>query len=118
MEFLNVYLSAIKDHFFDFEGRAGRKSFWIFVVVNCIISFILGYIPPKVHGMSILSIIYSLGILLPSLGLAARRLHDIGKSGWFILVNLIPFIGSIWFLVLCAKQGDPNENVYGPVPVE
>ena len=67
-------------------------------------------------GYGVLSGLYSLAIILPSLAIEIRRLHDIGKSGWWIFIALIPLVGSIWLLVLLATEGQPGENQYGPDP--
>ena len=64
----------------------------------------------------ILTILYNLALLFPSTAVVVRRLHDIGNSGWWILISLIPFIGSIWLIVLLCTDSNPNENDYGPSP--
>lgn len=67
-------------------------------------------------GYGIFYGLYSLALLIPGLAVRVRRLHDIGKSGWMILVGLIPLIGAIWLIVLYATEGTPGENQYGPNP--
>ena len=67
-------------------------------------------------GVGLLGGLYSLAVLLPGLGVSVRRLHDTGRSGWWILINLIPLIGSIVFLVFTVSDGDPGPNQYGPSP--
>ena len=67
-------------------------------------------------AFAFLYVIYFLAILIPSLAVIVRRLHDIGKSGWFYFVSLIPFIGSIWLIILFATEGDKGPNQYGPDP--
>ena len=95
----------------------------MFVLFSYIFSF-AAIILDNVLGLAndysytgILSILYSLATLLPSLGAVIRRLHDTGKSGWWIFISLIPFIGGIWFIVLLATKGDEGENEYGPDPL-
>ena len=66
--------------------------------------------------VNILAWLYSLAVLLPGLGVAVRRLHDTGKSGWMIFIILIPFAGVIWFLVLMCTDSDSGDNEYGPNP--
>ncbi len=102
--------SIITKKYFCFEGRAGRKEFWMWVLVVFVISLILSIIP-KVG--QILSAIFSLAILLPALGVTARRLHDTGKSGWFQLIGLIPVIGGLIVLILCIPEGSKEANAYG-----
>ena len=112
-ELIDNYKDIILKKYFCFEGRAGRKEFWLFFLANFIIGLILSFIP--VLGW-ILQGIYSLAILLPGLGVAARRLHDTGKSGWLQLLGLIPFIGWIIVLILCALEGHKEANQYGEAP--
>ena len=108
----------------DFNGRARRKEYWMFVLFNAIISFVIGFIFGLIEGftgitgISYISYIYSLFILIPSLAVCVRRLHDIGKSGWMLLLILIPIIGSIWLLILYVKDSQPGVNKYGPNPKE
>ena len=99
-EVIENYKTTIIDKYFCFEGRADRKSFWLFVLVNFVISSILGC-----FGQigQILSAVFSLAVLCPSLGIGVRRMHDIGKSGWFILINLIPIVGPIIYIILCCQ---------------
>lgn len=68
------------------------------------------------HGFFYLG--YFLAILIPGLAVIVRRLHDIGKSGWWFLINLVPIIGFIWFLALMVTEGDLRDNKYGPNPKE
>lgn len=117
------YLKVLKQYA-DFNGRARRKEYWMFVLFNVIFT-IAAAILDNVLGIAIEGIgygpiyfIYALGILIPSLAVAVRRLHDIGKSGWMIFIVLIPIIGSIWLLVLLVKDSQPGENEYGPNPKE
>ncbi len=109
MEKFAYYTDALKKYA-QFKGRANRAEFWYFVLFNFIIGVILGFIGGK-NGF--LRIIYSLLVLIPSLALGARRLHDIGKSGWWQLIALIPFLGGIWLIVLLAQKGDEGPNGYG-----
>ena len=91
---------------FDFKGRSSRKEFWIFAFVNVAINVVLAGITPW-------SFIYSLCLILPILALTVRRLHDSGKSGWSILLGLIPFIGAILLLILMLTEGTSGPNEYG-----
>ena len=100
----------VTQKYFCFEGRAGRKEFWMWVLAAFIVSFVLGVIP-KVGN--ILSGLFSLAILLPSLGVTARRFHDLGKSGWMQLLGLIPVVGGLIVLILCIPEGDKESNAYG-----
>ncbi|HLR91102.1 MAG TPA: DUF805 domain-containing protein [Balneolaceae bacterium] len=97
--------------FIEFEGRARRKEFWIFAGVNFLISILLGIL-----GLDLISSLFSLAIIIPSIAVGVRRMHDIGKSGWFLLLGLIPLIGWIILIYFYAKEGDAGPNQYGPNP--
>jgi uncharacterized membrane protein YhaH (DUF805 family) len=109
------YLKVLSNYV-GFNGRARRKEYWMFVLFNIIISIVLGIIEALIGTNQVLSFIYSLAILLPSLAVAFRRLHDTGKSAWWLLIGLIPLIGSIILLVFFCQDSDPNDNQYGPNP--
>ena len=114
-DFIAVVKKVFLENYVNFQGRATRKEFWYAFLFNAVVGFILGLFG-KV-GMW-LSGIWSLAILLPFLGVGARRLHDINKSGWLLLVCLIPIVGQIILIVWWAKAGDTTENQYGPVPTD
>ena len=111
MYLVNNYKDIITKKSFCFEGRAGRKEFWMFFLANAIINMILGFFPGKV-GM-ILQLVYALAVLLPFLGVGARRMHDLGKSGWMQLLGLIPFVGGIILIIIFAKEGQKEANKFG-----
>jgi len=108
----------------DFDGRARRTEYWMFVLFNIIFS-VVAVVLDNVLGIAMEGIgygplygLYVLAMIIPSLAVAVRRLHDTGKSGWMLLIALIPIIGSIWLLVLYATDGNPGENEYGSNPKE
>ena len=115
------YTDVIKKYVV-FSGRARRKEFWMFVLFNVIISIVIGIVYKIIgtdygNGSSgVLGSIYSLAVLLPSLGVTWRRLHDTDRSGWWILIGLIPIIGWIVLLVFYLQDSDATENNYGPPP--
>jgi len=118
------YIDVLKKYAV-FDGRARRKEYWMFVLFNVIASIILSILD-KILGLDFgsgstsssgwLSTIYSLAVLLPTIGVAIRRMHDTNRSGWWILINLVPCIGWIWFIVLAAEEGVAGDNQYGPDP--
>lgn len=110
---MSWYLKVLK-HYVDFEGRARRKEYWMFVLFNMIFAIIAMIIDKNgvVYG------IYALAVLLPSIAVSIRRMHDIGKSGWILLVGLIPIVGFIWLIILMVKDSDQGQNQYGPNPKE
>ena len=118
---LNWFLDAIKKYAV-FSGRAGRKEYWSFFFVYLIISIftsvldiIIGKFDMK-SGLGPISGAFYLATLLPALGIAIRRFHDTGRSGWWVLIIFVPIVGLIIYIVLLARAGDTGENNYGPVP--
>ncbi|MFC8955295.1 DUF805 domain-containing protein [Streptomyces sp. NPDC057101] len=111
---MNWYLEAFKKYAV-FSGRARRKEFWMFQLISLIVSIILYGIDLAI-GMPLLGSLYALAILLPALGLFVRRLHDTDRSGWWILIGLVPLVGSIVLIVFACLEGDQRENAHGPNP--
>ncbi|EGT4256091.1 DUF805 domain-containing protein [Citrobacter amalonaticus] len=113
---MNWYLSVIKNYT-GFSGRARRKEYWMFVLINMIICAVLNVIQ-SVIGMETpyISIIYSLGVLLPSIAVAIRRLHDTDRSGWWVLLSLIPIIGTIVIIIFLCQNGTAGANRFGADP--
>lgn len=114
---MNDFIATVKhvflQNYFNFEGRAGRKEFWWAFLFNFVVTFILGLFG---KAGTILTAIWSLAILLPYLGVSVRRLHDINKSGWLVLLSLIPIVGIIILIIWWCREGDKTDNQYGPVP--
>ena len=111
---MNWYIKVISNYT-AFEGRARRKEFWMFFLINLIISAILQVIDFTVFGidneLNPISTIYSLAVLLPNIAVSIRRMHDINKSGWYMLIP-------IYNIVLFATEGDRGENDFGSDPKE
>ena len=105
-----------------FTGRSRRKEFWMFVLFTFVVEIILAIIDAIIGtydtavGMGLLSGLFYLAILVPSIALNTRRLHDIGKSGWFQLLFLIPIVGFILWIIWMVRDGDEGPNQYGPSP--
>ena len=118
---MSYYLEALKKYAV-FSGRSRRAEFWYFVLFNLIVAIVLSLIDRLIGTFSgasnigILSGIYSLAVLIPTLALWVRRLHDIDRTGWWVLINLIPLIGTIVLLVFALTPGTPGSNQYGPDP--
>jgi len=112
---MEEFLKVVKEHYVDFDRRARRKEFWMFTLISTLISIVLGFID-SIIGMEVLGGLYSLAIIAPSLAVGARRLHDIGKSGWWQLLWFIPVVGWIWIIVLLATDGVREDNEYGASP--
>ena len=105
------------DHYTTFDGRASRPAFWWWFLFGILVA-IGANIVDAVIGSQILSIVASLGLLLPNLSVGIRRLHDTDRSGWWILIGLIPIIGFIVLIVFYVQQSDPGDNSYGPPMAE
>lgn len=101
----------------DFSGRARRKEFWMFYLINLLFAFIAGFLD-GIFDLTLLSVIYPVLIFIPALSVSIRRLHDAGKSGWMYLIFLIPIIGSIWLLILLCTNSQPGRNKWGDNPKE
>ena len=114
MEHLQYFIDPIQKHYVDFAGRATRKQYWMFVLFSVIISIVLGVVD-AVIGKQILGGIYSLAVLLPSLAIAARRLHDVSKSAWWLLIALIPLAGALVLIYFLVQDSHPD-NDFGPSP--
>ncbi|AWG24779.1 DUF805 domain-containing protein [Flavobacterium kingsejongi] len=108
------YKKVVLENYANFNGRARRAEYWNFVLVNLIISILL-MVVDSVIGIQVLSGIYSLALLIPSIAAAVRRLHDLDKSGWFLLLAFIPLV-NIWLIVLLASEGTRGPNQYGADP--
>lgn len=110
-------VKSVFSQYVGFKGRARRSEYWWFVLFNVIVAVVISLIA-RLTGFTALSGIYSLAVLLPGLAVAVRRLHDIGKSGWFYLFAFIPVVGAIILLVWFCKDSEPGANAYGPNPKE
>ncbi|MFK5880876.1 MAG: DUF805 domain-containing protein [Sulfurospirillum sp.] len=113
---MNWYINVLKKYAV-FSGRASRSEYWYFVLINTIITFILIAIGNTI-GNNLLDTIYSLAVFIPTLAVTARRLHDIGKSGWWQLLLFVPILGFIILIIFLVKNSMPFENEYGPDPKE
>ena len=118
---MSWYLEALKKYAV-FSGRSRRMEYWYFVLFNIIVGVVLALIDMLIGTFSamsnigLLSGIYSLAVLIPTLAVMVRRLHDIDRTGWWILINLIPLVGTIVLLVFALTPGTPGSNRYGPDP--
>jgi uncharacterized membrane protein YhaH (DUF805 family) len=128
------FLKVVRDNYSNFSGRARRKEYWMFILFSIVFSIgfsifdeIFGFTygesySSNTSGFSysteggILSTLFSLALFIPNLAVAIRRLHDVNKSGWMLLVAFIPLVGVIWLIVLFATEGDQGSNQYGSDP--
>ncbi len=126
---MHYYIKVLRNYAV-FTGRARRSEYWFFVLFNFLATVVCMLIDnllgttfkidlpqgTQVFPYGYVYAAYGLAVLLPSLGVSVRRLHDVGKSGWFLLIALIPVIGAIWLLVLFCTNSQPGVNKYGPNP--
>jgi uncharacterized membrane protein YhaH (DUF805 family) len=114
---MNWYTAVLKKYAV-FNGRARRKEYWMFVLFNVIIALVLFILELITNSLAItvLYYIYGLAVLVPSLAVTVRRLHDTNRTGWWIFIGLVPFVGEIILLVFVATDGNSGDNQYGPDP--
>ena len=127
-QFNRYFLDTLKYRYAKFDGRASRSEFWYFALFSFIGSFIFGLIdvlivnpmlgatPGQIGQGGILQFIFALVLMVPSIALAVRRLHDIGKSGWWYLIVFIPIVGVLVLLYFFVLDSQPGSNQYGPNP--
>ncbi len=106
---------SVLSQYATFSGRARRSEYWWFVLASVIASVVASIVDTAL-GVSIVSLILTLSLLIPSLALGVRRLHDIGKSGWWILIGLIPLVGAIVLIVFFCTDSERGPNRWGPSP--
>ena len=113
---MDMFIKVVRDNYINFEGRARRKEFWMFTLVYTIIAFVTMGIDsvlfPEAELVN-LNLLYSLGLLPPSVAVGVRRLHDTNRSGWWLLLWLLVFIGWVWILILQCLDSDIGDNDYG-----
>lgn len=119
------FIDVITKRYAQFSGRARRKEFWMYVLFYLIGSIIVGIID-RILGLDFenggfrsggwLSSIYGLALLVPTIAVSVRRMHDKDRSGWWVLIWLIPCVGWIWFIIWQAQEGTIGDNQYGPDP--
>jgi uncharacterized membrane protein YhaH (DUF805 family) len=118
---IDYYLLVFK-RWLDFQGRSRRSEYWYFSLANFIVAIVLSVLEGVLQidgdefGSGPLSLIYSLVTLIPGLSVSFRRLHDVGRSAWWLLLVFIPIIGWGFLLYWCVKDSDPVRNDYGPNP--
>jgi len=120
---MNWFIEVVKKYAV-FTGRARRKEYWFYVLFYLIFALIIGVVDAMIFGVDPgrstgpLGMIYVLALLVPSLAVGVRRLHDTSRSGWWMLLLLLPLIGPIILLVFFVLDSTPGDNEYGPNPKE
>lgn len=112
----NLFIDTLSKRYAAFAGRASKREFWAFVLFQNVTVFVLLIVGGIIGDGGSLCGLASLGMAIPFWAVSVRRLHDIGKSGWFNLVSLIPLIGVIWLIILWCQDSMPEDNQYGGIP--
>jgi uncharacterized membrane protein YhaH (DUF805 family) len=115
-----TFSEAVKsgfDHYATFSGRASRPAYWWWFLFSILVGIGANIIDAIIGSSGVISGLAALALLLPGLSVSVRRFHDINRSGWWILIFIVPIVGFILWLVWFTREGDPGENQYGPPPV-
>ncbi|MGW5275432.1 DUF805 domain-containing protein [Streptomyces sp. NPDC004044] len=112
---MHWYLDVLKKYAV-FSGRARRQEYWMYTLFTVIAIIIVAVLDAVLGTQPIITAIYYVAVLLPTLGVYIRRLHDTGRSGWWVLFGIVPLVGPITLLVFTCLEGDRSENAYGPDP--
>jgi uncharacterized membrane protein YhaH (DUF805 family) len=117
MQFTDAVRSVIVERYADFQGRAPRSEFWWFALFYFLLSLVVGIVGAASDTLGgLLNLVVSLGLLLPSLAVSIRRLHDTDRTGWWILLYLLPVIGTIVLIIFFIQRGTDGPNRFGPDP--
>lgn len=129
---MNWYVKVLKQYV-DFSGRARRREYWMFFLVNLVVLIVLSLVDTMLGtggwrstagggsfsaagSLGLLSGLYSLAVLLPTIAVAVRRLHDTDRSGWWFLIGFVPIVGGIVLLIFYVLEGTRGPNRFGPDP--
>lgn len=112
---MHWFLDPIKNHYVDFSGRATRQEFWMFILFYVLFYTVVSVVS-GVLGLEELALLCALAVILPAYAITARRLHDIGRSGWWQLIGFVPFVGLIVMIVFLVMDSQPGANKFGPNP--
>lgn len=120
MDFMTAVRTCMSKYV-DFSGRARRSEFWYFALLSFLVGIVTSILDAILGtdydtGGGLVNTVASLALFLPSLAVAVRRLHDTGRSGWWILIGLIPIVGLILLIVWYCSHTVPGDNQYGPDP--
>ncbi|MGX7668840.1 DUF805 domain-containing protein [Flavobacterium pedocola] len=118
---IEYYKKAVFENYANFNGRARRSEYWYFLLMNMIIGAVVVlpvlYFSDEIGPWFLAFLgLYAMAMVIPTLAVICRRLHDIGKSGWYYCVRFIPIIGPIWFFIMMCTEGNRGANQYGRDP--
>ena len=114
MVLVEAWKRVVVERFAVFSGRAGRAEFWWFILATFIVSLVLGLLSRASVMFLVLYVVYGLAVLIPYLAVSIRRLHDTGRTGWWLLIGLVPVAGVVILVIFYATDGEPGPNTYGP----
>jgi uncharacterized membrane protein YhaH (DUF805 family) len=114
---MNWYLDVLRKYAV-FTGRARRTEYWMFFLINLVIAIALAVVEGVVGSPGVIGLLYSLAVLIPGVAVTVRRLHDTDRTGWWLLITLVPLLGAIALLVLMVLDGKTGQNQYGANPKE
>ena len=112
---MDWYLKVLQDYAV-FEGRAQRQEYWMFILINILVVIALGIIESLIGLSGVVTTLYSLAVFIPSLAVSVRRLHDTERTGWWLLIGILPLLGPLVLLIFYCIDGDYGDNDYGPDP--
>jgi uncharacterized membrane protein YhaH (DUF805 family) len=112
---MDWYLKVLQDYAV-FEGRAQRQEYWMFILINILVVIALGIIEGLIGLSGVVTTLYSLAVFIPSLAVSVRRLHDTERTGWWLLIGILPLLGPLVLLIFYCIDGDYGDNDYGPDP--
>ena len=116
---MDIVIKCITEKYVDFSARAPRKEFWLFLLCGTVVSLIMAAIDSAAgtyhleSGLGVFAGIFGLLTIIPYLAVTFRRLHDTNRRGWWVLIALIPLVGTIWLIVLLCLKGNEDENRFG-----
>jgi len=117
MDFTTAVRTALLERYADFRGRSSRSEYWWFVLFNILVQIFLNLLTSMAAAFAFLSLIVMLGLLVPGIAVGVRRLHDLGKSGWWLLLGFIPIVGAIVLIYWFIQPGEDQPNDWGPNPL-
>lgn len=122
MELVDWWKAVVLRRYAKFDGRARPREYWMFALAGVLISIVGSILSVALgdagNAVDVLMVVYSLAVIVPSIAVGVRRLHDIDRSGWWLLIGLIPLVGAIVLLVFAVQGGTPGHNRFGPNPAE
>lgn len=111
--FNTYFVEYLKNNYAKFDGRVTRRQYWMFTLYSMLVSIAMNIVIAILPFLAIVSLLYAIALIVPSIGLGIRRLHDLNLSGWFFLIAFVPVLGGLALLFLFCMPGDAEENKFG-----